>query len=94
MASNAAYNNNNTSNTASPATTSAATSAATTGCTQAAVALVPADATFIVRRFVSDPDQHPPLGLKRSPSEAEAESKMLAQLRAFDEKFGSPSAGS
>ncbi|KAK1254197.1 hypothetical protein MKX08_008192 [Trichoderma sp. CBMAI-0020] len=84
MASNAAYNNN---------TFESTTSAATSGCTEAAVSRVPADATFIVRRFLSDPDQHPPLGLKRLPSEVEAESKMLAQLRAFDEKFGSPFAG-
>ncbi|KAM0464262.1 hypothetical protein ACHAPV_002814 [Trichoderma viride] len=84
MASNADHNTN---------TLNAAPPAATSGCTEAAVSLVPADATFIVRRFISDQDQHPPLGFKQSPSEAEAELKMLMQLRAFDEKFGNTSAG-
>ncbi|KAM0518171.1 hypothetical protein ACHAPE_004578 [Trichoderma viride] len=89
MASNA-DNHNTVPNTASSADPPAATPAATLGsrCTKAAISLVPTDAAFIVRRFLSDQNQHPLLGLKQAPSEAEAESKMLEQLRAFDEKFG------
>ncbi|KAL6901284.1 hypothetical protein GGI43DRAFT_404462 [Trichoderma evansii] len=83
MASTANFNNN---------THNGASSAATLGCTQATISLVPADPTFIVGRFLSDQDQHPPLGFKQAPSEAEAESKILVQLRAFDEKFRNASA--
>ncbi|KAL7926434.1 hypothetical protein ACQKWADRAFT_309270 [Trichoderma austrokoningii] len=87
MASNTNYTNN-TANDATPA----ASSAATLVCTVAAVSLVPADDTFRIRRFLSDRDQHPPLGLKQASSEAEVKSKMLVQLRAFEEKFGNSSA--
>ncbi|PON25165.1 hypothetical protein TGAM01_v205851 [Trichoderma gamsii] len=89
MASKADCSNNVTAPSAAPP---AAPPAATSGCTEAAISLVPSDATFIVRRFHSEQDQHPPVGLRQAPSEAEAESKMLVQLRAFDEKFGNTSA--
>jgi hypothetical protein len=44
-------------------------------------------------RYLSDQDQNLALGLKQAPSEAEAESKMLEQLRAFDAQFGNTFAG-
>jgi hypothetical protein len=38
-------------------------------------------------RFLSDEDQRTPSSLRQVPSEAEAEARMFAQLRAFDAQF-------
>ncbi|KAL7892205.1 hypothetical protein HDV63DRAFT_390615 [Trichoderma sp. SZMC 28014] len=86
MASNAVHNNN------AAAAPPAAPPVAASGCTQATVSLIPADPAFTVRRFLSAQDQHSPLGLRQASTEAEAESKMLEKLRAFDEKFSDTSA--
>ncbi|PTB63759.1 hypothetical protein BBK36DRAFT_1125924 [Trichoderma citrinoviride] len=55
----------------------------------------PANHNFAIGRFLSDPDQQSPLGLRAVQSAAEAEAaakaRMVAKLHAFEQQFSSNS---